>query len=79
MLSRVSDKLGIPPVGLSQMVEALEQVVQDKGNTDAIVDRYRADKSAMIQLLREIEREKRWLPRDVLMFVWDGRFQTTIA
>lgn len=69
VLSRVSGKLGIPPGRVSRMVEALEQVVQEKGDTDAIVDMYKADKSALIQILLEIQREKRWLPRDVLMSV----------
>jgi NADH-quinone oxidoreductase subunit E len=59
----------MPPTRLSRMVEALEQVVQEKGDTDAIVDKYKADKSALIQILLEIQREKRWLPRDVLMSV----------
>jgi NADH-quinone oxidoreductase subunit E len=69
VLSRISDKLGIPPGRLSRMVEALEQVVQEKGDTDSIVDKYKADKSALIQILLEIQRERRWLPKDVLLSV----------
>ena len=69
VLSRVSDKLGIPAGRLSRMVEVLEQVVQEKADTDSIVEKYKADKSALIQILLEIQRERRWLPKDVLLSV----------
>ncbi|HUU63603.1 MAG TPA: NAD(P)H-dependent oxidoreductase subunit E [Dehalococcoidia bacterium] len=33
---------------------------------DRIIEKYRADKSALIQMLLEIQREKRWLPPKAL-------------
>ena len=38
----------------------------DISRVDQIVDRYKSDKSALIQILLDIESENRWLPGDVL-------------
>jgi NADH-quinone oxidoreductase subunit E len=37
--------------------------------TDEIVDKYRGDKSALIQVLLELQRENRWLSEDALKCV----------
>lgn len=69
VLSRISDKLGIPISEISHVVETLGQVAQVAGDTDRIIEEYKGDKSALIQILLGIQRENRWLPRDVLMSV----------
>ncbi|MEE8469948.1 MAG: NAD(P)H-dependent oxidoreductase subunit E, partial [Dehalococcoidia bacterium] len=69
VLNRVSDKLGIPVSQISQMVDAIDQVAREVGDTDRIINEYRGDKTALIQILLEIQRENRWLPKDVLMSV----------
>jgi len=45
------------------MVQALTEL--DK-KVDEIVSKYRGDKSALIQVLIEIQRENRWLPKEAL-------------
>ncbi len=69
VLTRVSDRLGIPRSQVSQMVETIGQVAQEAGDTDRIIEKHKGDKAALIQILLEIQRENRWLPRDVLMSV----------
>jgi len=44
-------------------------MVQEVAQVDEIVDKYEGDKSALIQVLLDIQRENRWLPRDTLMQV----------
>jgi len=34
---------------------------------DELVDKYHSDKSALIQILLEIQQEKRWLPKEALL------------
>lgn len=36
------------------------------GKIDKIIDKYRGDASALIQVLLEIQRENRWLPKEAL-------------
>jgi NADH-quinone oxidoreductase subunit E len=69
VLSRISDKLGIPISEVSHVVETLGEVAQVAGDTDRIIEEYKGDKSALIQILLGIQRENRWLPSDVLMSV----------
>lgn len=69
VLSRISDKLGIPISEVSHVVETLGQVAQVAGDTDRIIEEYKGDKSALIQILLGIQRENRWLPSDVLISV----------
>jgi NADH-quinone oxidoreductase subunit E len=69
VLSRISDELGIPISEVSHVVETLGQVAKATGDVDKIVDEYKGDKSALIQILLAIQRENRWLPRDVLISV----------
>ncbi len=69
VLTRISDRLGIPVSRVSQMVETIGQVAQEASDTDRIVEKYKGDKAALIQILLEIQRENRWLPTDVLMSV----------
>ena len=69
ILTRVSDRLGIPRGQLSNIPETVRQIAQELGNTENIIDKHNADKSALIQILLEIQKENRWLPRDTLMVV----------
>ena len=38
----------------------------DNGNIDKIIDKYPRDPSSLIQVLLEIQRENRWLPKEAL-------------
>ncbi|MEJ2725631.1 MAG: NAD(P)H-dependent oxidoreductase subunit E [Deltaproteobacteria bacterium] len=38
----------------------------DNGNIDKIIDKYPSDPSSLIQVLLEIQRENRWLPKEAL-------------
>jgi NADH-quinone oxidoreductase subunit E len=69
VLSRISDELGVPVSEVSHVVEILGQVTKATGDVDRIIDEYKGDKSALIQILLAIQREDRWLPRDVLVSV----------
>jgi len=42
---------------------------QEQNSVDKIIDKYNSDKSALIQILLEIQRENRWLPKSSLMVV----------
>ncbi len=44
-------------------------MIQEFTKIDEIINKHGNDKSALIQILLEIQREKRWLPKDVLMQV----------
>jgi len=44
-------------------------VAQELSKTDEIVDKYRGDKSKLIQVLLELQRENKWLSEDALKWV----------
>ena len=44
-------------------------MIQELAEVDQIVAQYGDDSSALIQVLLDIQRENRWLPRDALMWV----------
>ena len=69
VLTRVGDKLGISASQVTQIAGVIGQVALEADNAGRIIDEYKGDKSALIQILLEIQRENRWLPRDVLMSV----------
>lgn len=69
VLTLVSDRLGVPISQVSRMVEVIRQFAEEKSDTDRIIDEYRGDKSALIQILLQIQRENRWLPKSVLRSV----------
>jgi len=69
ILNRVSDKLGIPKTQISSVPDTVRKLVEELGNTERIIDKYGADKSALIQILLEIQREDRWLPASALITV----------
>jgi NADH-quinone oxidoreductase subunit E len=69
ILARISDRLGIPASRVSDAVDTIRQAAEEEGDADRIVREYRGDQSALIQILLEIQKENRWLPRDVLMAV----------
>ena len=47
----------------------MKKMVQELAKADEIVDKYGGDKSALIQVLLDIQRENRWLPKDALKSV----------
>ena len=49
--------------------EVMKQMIQELAQIDQTVDKYESDKSALIQILLDIQRENRWLPKDALMWV----------
>jgi NADH-quinone oxidoreductase subunit E len=49
--------------------EAISEMVQELHNIDAIVDKYHCEKSALIQILLEIQAKNHWLPKHALMWV----------
>jgi NADH-quinone oxidoreductase subunit E len=69
ILTRVGDKLGIPKTQISGMPDTVKKLVEELGSTERIIDKYGADKSALIQILLEIQRENRWLPASALLTV----------
>jgi NADH-quinone oxidoreductase subunit E len=69
VLTRVSERLGIPKSKISNIPQTVNQVVQEMSNTEKIAEKYNDDKSALIQILLEIQRENRWLPQSALLTV----------
>ena len=69
VLTRVSERLGIPKSKISNIPQTVNQVVQEMSNTEKIAEKYNNDKSALIQILLEIQRENRWLPQSALLTV----------
>jgi NADH-quinone oxidoreductase subunit E len=69
VLTKVGDKLGIPKTQISRVPDTLKKLVEELGSTERIIDKYGADKSALIQILLEIQRENRWLPASTLRTV----------
>lgn len=69
ILTRVGDKLGIPKTQISGVPDTVKKLVEELGSTEKIIDKYSADKSALIQILLEIQRENRWLPASALLTV----------
>ncbi len=49
--------------------EVMKQMVQELAQIDETVDKYGSDKNYLIQILLDIQRENRWLPKDALMWV----------
>ncbi|GAI78547.1 unnamed protein product, partial [marine sediment metagenome] len=47
----------------------MKQMVQELAQIDETVDKYGGDKNYLIQILLDIQRENRWLPKDALMWV----------
>ena len=42
---------------------------QEPNSVEKIIEKYNSDKSALIQILLEIQKQNRWLPRETLMLV----------
>ena len=49
--------------------EAIGLMVQELGNVEEILDKYQGNKSALIQILLDIQAQNRWLPKPALMWV----------
>ena len=71
VLNRVSERLGIPVAEVSHVVESVGEAADRDADIDRIVGEYKGEKGALIQILLEIQRESRWLPREVLKSVCD--------
>ncbi|MEW6034667.1 MAG: NAD(P)H-dependent oxidoreductase subunit E [Chloroflexota bacterium] len=41
--------------------------MQEQGDIDSIIDRYGGDKSALIQILLDIQKEKRWVSKSAIV------------
>jgi NADH-quinone oxidoreductase subunit E len=54
------------PEHVAQSKERLGKPIMQDERIDAIIDKYQGDASALIQILLEIQRENRWLPRKSL-------------
>src|SRR4030042_535393 len=50
-------------------LENKRQIEPKPDKTREIVDKYGTDKTNLIQILLEIQRENRWLPRDALQYI----------
>lgn len=46
--------------------EEVKTAAMSNGKIDQIIDKYQGDSSALIQVLLEIQRENRWLPKEAL-------------
>ena len=53
----------------SKTEEVLRQVIEELSKIDKIINKYGDDKSALIQILLDIQHENNWLPKDALMWV----------
>lgn len=67
-------KLGLlPSTGTSQdeqkEQEVMTKVVSVVSKIDEIVDKHQRDRSALIQILLEVQREYRWLPKEALLWL----------
>ncbi len=49
--------------------EAIKQVIQELGSVDKAIDKYRGSKSALIQILLDIQAQNHWLSKPALMWV----------
>lgn len=49
--------------------EAIGQTVQELSSVDRIIDKYQGNKSALIQILLDIQARDHWLPKPALMWV----------
>jgi len=49
--------------------EAIGQTVQELSNVDKIIDKYQGNRSALIQILLDIQARDHWLPKPALMWV----------
>ena len=49
--------------------EAIGQMVQELSNIENILDKYNSDKSALIQILVDIQTQYHWLPKPALIWV----------
>jgi NADH-quinone oxidoreductase subunit E len=61
--------IGILQQTKSKSEEVMKQMIQELAQIDKTVDKYGCDKSALIQILLDIQRENRWLPKEALMWV----------
>jgi len=56
-------------VALQEHEEVMRKVIAVASKVDEIIDRHHKDKSALIQILLEIQREHNWLPKEALLWL----------
>lgn len=49
--------------------EAVRQMIQELSNVEAVVDKYNGQKSALIQILLDLQAQNHWLPKTTLTWV----------
>jgi NADH-quinone oxidoreductase subunit E len=49
--------------------EVMKQMVKELARVDQTVDKYNCDRSYLIQMLLDIQRENRWLPKEALLWL----------
>jgi len=54
---------------IRQREESIREMVRELRDIDEVVDKHRGDKSALIQILLEIQSRTHWLPKPALMWV----------
>ena len=54
---------------LQEHEEVMRKVIEVASKVDEIIDRHNKDKSALIQILLEIQREYNWLPKEALLWL----------
>ena len=69
ILTGASNRLGITVGQINQVLGAISQGLEELGSIDEIIDSYHGDKSALIQILLHVQRERHWLPGGVLMYI----------
>ncbi len=60
-LARAGERLGMSGDDISRILGVVDSVAEEAQATESVVDKYKADESALIQVLLEIQRRNRWL------------------
>lgn len=69
IFTSLSERLEVPISQIYRILGMIRYAAQEISDTDRIIDKYGADKAALIQILLDIQQEKRWLSMSVLMCV----------
>lgn len=60
---------GLVQQAISRTREVSSQMIQELSRTDEIIDKHGGEKSALIQVLLELQRENRWLSEESLQWI----------
>lgn len=61
--------LGVLKQTQDRSEEVMKHMVKELAKVDQTVDKYHSDKSYLIQMLLDIQRESRWLPKEALFWI----------